>query len=68
MCWMRNDVLNDEDILCAECLNNLPETGFFQQQENPVEKIFYGRMNVEHAGSAFYFNKDSDNSKYDYST
>ena len=54
-----SDVLNDEDILCAECLNNLPQTGFILNKENPVEKIFYGRMNVEHAGSAFYFNKDS---------
>ncbi len=54
-----SDILNDEDILCAECLNSLPETGFLGTAQNPVEKIFYGRMQVEHAGSAFYFNKDS---------
>lgn len=54
-----SDVLNDKDILCAECLNNLPETGFLSTPQNPVEKIFYGRLPVVHAGSAFYFNKDS---------
>src|ERR1700709_1318564 len=53
------DVLNNNDILCAECLNNLPETGFLSAPANPVEKIFYGRIPVEQAGSAFYFNKDS---------
>ena len=54
-----SDVLNNNDILCAECLNSLPETGFLPVTGNPVEKIFYGRVNIQHAGSAFYFNKNS---------
>ncbi|MEO8711755.1 MAG: phosphoribosyltransferase family protein [Parafilimonas sp.] len=53
------DVLNSDNILCAECLNSLPVTGFLSAKENPVEKIFYGRLNIQQAGSAFYFNKDS---------
>ncbi|MEP6465428.1 MAG: phosphoribosyltransferase family protein [Parafilimonas sp.] len=53
------DVLNNDAVLCAECLNSLPETGFLSAAGNPVEKIFYGRIPVEKAGSAFYFNKDS---------
>jgi len=53
------DVLNDDDVLCAKCINSLPETGFLSAAGNPVEKIFYGRLNVQNAGSAFYFNKDS---------
>jgi ComF family protein len=53
------DILNNEDALCAYCLTQLPETGFLMRPENPIEKIFYGRIPVEHAGSAFYFNKDS---------
>lgn len=53
------DILNNEDALCAHCLTQLPETGFLSKPENPVEKIFYGRLAVQHAGSAFYFNKDS---------
>ncbi len=53
------DILNSKDILCAECLNNLPATGFLPLAGNPVEKIFYGRINIQSAGSAFYFSKDS---------
>ena len=53
------DVLNDEDALCAQCISQLPETNFMSTPANPVEKLFYGRMPVEHAGSAFYFNKNS---------
>ena len=53
------DILNDTDVLCAKCLSNLPETGFLSVLQNPVEKIFYGRLPVQQAGSAFYFNKDS---------
>jgi ComF family protein len=53
------DVLNNEDVLCAECINKLPGTGFLAAADNPVEKIFYARLPVAQAGSAFYFNKDS---------
>jgi ComF family protein len=53
------DILNSEDALCAYCVTQLPETGFLPKPGNPVEKIFYGRVPVEQAGSAYYFNKDS---------
>ncbi len=53
------DVLNNEDALCTHCLTQLPETGFLSKAGNPIEKIFYGRLPVQHAGSAFYFTKDS---------
>ena len=53
------EVLNRTDLLCARCLLQLPVTNFLLNAGNPVEKIFYGRLPVEHAGSAFYFNKDS---------
>lgn len=53
------DVLNNESLLCAGCFVKLPETGFIKEPNNPVEKIFYGRLKVEAAGSAFYFTKHS---------
>ncbi|MBA4196901.1 MAG: ComF family protein [Chitinophaga sp.] len=53
------DVLNDEDLLCAKCLHELPVTNYFSSHGNPVEKIFYGRCKIESAASAFYFTKDS---------
>ncbi len=54
-----SDVLDDDASLCIKCFSQLPETGFMQHAGNPVEKIFYGRIKVEAAGSAFYFTKDS---------
>jgi ComF family protein len=54
-----SDILNTQDILCAKCIDDLPITGFIAAADNPVEKIFYGRMNIQCAGSAFYFNKNS---------
>jgi ComF family protein len=53
------DVLSSESLLCPECFVNLPETNFIKESNNPVEKIFYGRLKVETAGSAFYFTKHS---------
>jgi len=54
-----SDVLDDEQMLCTQCFTELPETGFFAQPNNTVEKIFYGRVPLTKAGSAFYFTKNS---------
>lgn len=54
-----SDVLENDSLLCLKCFGQLPVTGFMQQPGNPVEKIFYGRVPLQHAGSAFYFTKDS---------
>ena len=54
-----NDILQNDALLCAKCFEEMPETGFIPQPGNPVEKIFYGRIQTEHAGSAFYFTKGS---------
>jgi len=53
------DVLQDEQLLCAECLHQLPATNYFAITGNPVEKMFYGRMKVELAGAGYYFTKES---------
>ena len=54
-----SDELDENSMLCAKCFSDLPETGFIGKKDNVVEKIFYGRIRVEHATSAFYFTKDS---------
>lgn len=53
------DVVGDKYFLCARCLHRLPETHFFQSPDNPVEKLFYGRLPVTLAAAAYYFTKDS---------
>ncbi len=53
------DVLGDQYLLCAKCMHSLPETHFFSQANNPVEKLFWGRIPIQHAGAAYYFTKES---------
>lgn len=53
------DLKNRDLVLCYRCQLNLPFTNFFSLPNNPVEKSFYGRLNLQAAGSSFYFTKDS---------
>jgi ComF family protein len=54
-----SDVLENENFLCLECINNLPHTHFAMHANNPVEKIFWGRVAITAAMSEFYFSKAS---------
>jgi len=54
-----SDRIVRNQFLCARCMSQLPETGFFRAPGNPAERAFYGRCRVEHAGACFYFTKHS---------
>ena len=54
-----SDVLDEQNLLCIQCITNLPHTNFAQQVNNQIEKIFYGRISLIAAHSEFYFTKDS---------
>ena len=45
--------------LCHKCIQDLPFTDFFSINENPVEKIFWGRADIKNAGALLFFTKDS---------
>ena len=45
--------------LCPKCIQNLPLTDFFSINENPIEKIFWGRADIQNAGALLFFTKDS---------
>ena len=51
--------LADTDLLCIQCMQQLPATGFFEHEHNPAEKMFYGRLPVQSAAAAYFFTKDS---------
>jgi ComF family protein len=53
------DILNNENLLCMHCAEALPETNFELHPDNPVEKIFRGRLQAEAATAQFYFTKES---------
>jgi len=45
--------------LCQQCIQDLPFTDFFNINENPIEKIFWGRADIQNAGTLLFFTKDS---------
>lgn len=54
-----NDILDHDQLLCLRCLNELPLTHFHNLANNPVEKLFWGRLPVITAFSYLFFTKDS---------
>lgn len=54
-----SDIMSRQQVLCMQCINRLPVTGFHLHANNPIEKIFWGRMPVTAAASYLYFSKES---------
>lgn len=54
-----SDVLNTHQHLCLRCQAELPFTGFEHLPDNPVEKIFWGRLPLRAACSILYFSRQS---------
>ncbi len=52
-----SDLLSESQLLCIYCLNDLPHTNFANFENNNIEKIFTGRINIHAAHSEFYFAK-----------
>lgn len=53
------DIISRENKLCIFCHEDLPRTSFHFHSNNPVEKIFWGRLPVRHATAQYYFTKQS---------
>lgn len=47
----------NEKLLCTSCFAELPYTNYHLWTENPVEKIFWGRVKIEFATSLLHFTK-----------
>lgn len=52
-----SDLVEEDNLLCLKCVNDLPHTNFAMHTGNPVEKIFWGRLAITSAMSEFYFTK-----------
>lgn len=46
-----------ENCLCSFCKVSFPKTNFHQEKENPIAKIFWGRVEVESAAAYCFFRK-----------
>jgi ComF family protein len=53
------DLVQGEEVFCISCLYNIPLTRFWNDKENIVAQIFWGRVNIENACAYFFFVKGS---------
>ena len=53
----RASLMANEQLVCADCLYNLPFTNFHLQPDNIVARQFWGKINLEAAYALFYFTK-----------
>ena len=53
------DNVQADHLLCLRCLSSLPSTNFHLHSNNPIEKIFWGRIPVTSATAQYYFTKES---------
>jgi ComF family protein len=54
-----SDLVNRHQLICLRCLDKIPFTNFTGRNENPVEKIFWGRLPIESASSLVFFSKET---------
>ncbi len=52
-----NALLYNEKIICTKCILQLPKTNFHKEKDNPVNTLFWGRINIEAATALYFYNK-----------
>lgn len=52
-------LVRTEKVLCMKCHYDLPRTRFDSYSDNPVIRLFWGRVPIENASSYFQYNKGS---------
>jgi ComF family protein len=55
-----NSLFKNEEVLCSFCEYHLPKTNFHHDPENPVTRLFTGRVVIETGAAYLYFNKGSN--------
>ncbi|MDR2868442.1 MAG: ComF family protein, partial [Bacteroidales bacterium] len=50
-------LLKDEILICLHCLTHLPETRYHLYEDNPLKKIFRGRVKTERVASLLFYKK-----------
>jgi len=59
VCFGCNTHLNrGEQHLCTVCRNHLPITDYTFNEENPIDRIFYGRILIKKASSFLFFTEN----------
>ena len=56
-CGCGNTLWKHEEVICRLCEFHLPKTHFHTYRDNPVARIFYGRVPIGEAMAFLYFHK-----------
>lgn len=51
------ELLKNEHLICTSCMHDLPVTSYHLDNENPVKKVFYGRVKIRKATALLHFRK-----------
>lgn len=51
------NLVDGEDLICTNCIYNLPYTNFYLQPDNIVARQFWGKVKIDAAYALFYFAK-----------
>ena len=49
-----------EEGICMKCNMDMPRTNYHLRKDNPVERMFWGKIPLEYATSCFFYHKGSD--------
>ncbi|MCF4100489.1 ComF family protein [Gillisia sp. M10.2A] len=52
-----SNLAKNEHIMCVLCLHDIPVTNYHLDNDNPVKKVFYGRVEIENACELLLFRK-----------
>ena len=55
----QKNLQHSENGICTYCEYELPKTNFHLDEDNPVAKVFWGRVPIENGTAFYYFNKES---------
>lgn len=52
-------LLKNEEIICAKCLYDLPETNYTNNKDNPVARLFWSMPHLHSATALYFFRKEN---------
>lgn len=58
-CGCGASLYRGEKVICTSCVAKMPRTNYHRYHDNPIDKIFWGRVKLENATSFFLFIKGS---------
>lgn len=53
-----NSLFRWENLVCTRCRNQLPKTGYELNEDNPLARLFYGKVRLKAVMACFFFSKE----------